>query len=454
MRKIATIALREYQALVRTKAFIISLVVMPVFMCGVIVVQSFLSGRIDTSAKKVVVLDGTARMFQPLEALAKQHNQEVDDRESGRKTGPTIVLDQGPAGPATDETRLELSDRVRHNEIFTFIEIDAGALGLGASKLDSDGPEDLKDKKPAADESHGAPVRIYTESFDTSDVGRWLRQSINQVAFTIRLQDAGLNPAVVAAAIAPINAAETGLFSRDAKGGVHKGADADRGVNFFLPFGLMLLMFMSVMIVGQPMLSSVLEEKQQRIAEVLLGSASPFQIMMGKLTGNVGVALTIVAIYLTGVYAVAAHFGYSNLLPMWLLAWFLAFEVLACVLYGSLFLAVGAACNDTKDAQALLTPMMLVLVLPMMVWFNVVQEPLSSFATWISLVPPATPLLMLLRLATSSMVPVWQPIVGIVLVLAMALACVFAAGRIFRIGLLMQGKAPKITELARWVVRG
>ena len=83
--------------------------------------------------------------------------------------------------------------------------------------------------------------------------------------------------------------------------------------------------------------------------------------------------------------------------PTWLLGWFIAFEILACMLYGSIFIAVGAACTEIKEAQSLLTPVMiLVVILPLMVWFNVVQEPLASFAEWTSLFPPATPMLMLL----------------------------------------------------------
>jgi ABC-2 type transport system permease protein len=216
----------------------------------------------------------------------------------------------------------------------------------------------------------------------------------------------------------------------------------------------MMLMFMSVMIVGQPMLTSVIEEKQQRIAEVLLGSVSPFQLMMGKLLGNVGVALTIVAIYLGGGYFVAQHYGYTELVPASLLMWFIAFEIMACLLFGSVFIAVGAACTEIKEAQSMLMPVMVVLVMPMMVWFNVMQEPLSNFATWISLFPPATPLLMLLRVAASPMVPLWQPVLGMILVVAAAVLCIFAAGRVFRIGILLQGKAPKMSELMGWIARG
>ncbi len=461
MHKIAIIARREYQALVRTKAFIISLVIMPIFMFGGIFIQNFLAGRIDVGEKKVVVLDGTGRMFEPLAALARRHNEtELVDKETGRKTRPTITLEKGPAGPVTDELRLALSERIHRNELFAFVEIDADALkrsesnpGVAGAGGEAEAPESDAGKR-SVPVSPGAPVRIHMESIAYNEVGRWLMQAINQSAFALRLHDAGLNPAVVAGAVTPINIEELGLYSHGAKGEIQKGDEGARGISFFIPFGLMLLMFISVMAVAQPMLSSVIEEKQQRIAEVLLGSASPFQIMMGKLLGNVGVALTIVAVYLTGVYILAAHYGYADLLPTWLLGWFLAFDVLACMLYGSIFIAIGAACTEIKETQALLTPVMILLILPLMVWLTIVQEPLSGFAEWTSLVPLATPMLMLLRMAASPMVPWWQPVLGIVLVLATVVVTVFAAGRVFRIGLLMQGKSPKLRELLGWVLRG
>jgi ABC-2 family transporter protein len=320
MHKIAIIARREYQALVRTKAFIISLVIMPVFMFGGIFIQNFLAGRIDVGEKKVVVLDGTGRMFEPLAALARRHNEtELVDKETGRKTRPTITLEKGPAGPVTDELRLALSERIHRNELFAFVEIDADALkrsetnpGVAGAGGAAEAPESGTGKR-SVPVSHGALVRIHMESIAYNEVGRWLMQAINQSAFALRLHDAGLNPAVVAGAVTPINIEELGLYSHDAKGEIQKGDEGARGISFFIPFGLMLLMFISVMAVAQPMLSSVIEEKQQRIAEVLLGSASPFQIMMGKLLGNVGVALTIVAVYLTGAYILAAHYGYADL---------------------------------------------------------------------------------------------------------------------------------------------
>ncbi len=360
MRKIATIARREYQALVRTKAFLISLIVMPIFMCGAIVVQIFLQDRVDTTEKTIVVLDGTGRMLAPLQALTQLRNGE-GAAENGKKARRTVKIEAGPAGPVTDDMRLELSERIRRDEIFAFLEIDADALKssnnsplmqllrkIGAinsptkNSSSEETPADIltADKKPSdpatakgkgekSDVGHDVPVRLYTQNITYNEIGQWLMQSVNQAAFALRLEDAGLNPAAVAAAACPVDYQELGPFTRSSGGEIRKGDQGSRGLSFFIPFALVMLMFMSIMIVCQPMLTSVIEEKQQRIAEVLLGSVSPFQLMMGKLAGNVGVALTIVAVYLLGGYFLAHYYGYTEMLPVRILAWFIAFEVLA-----------------------------------------------------------------------------------------------------------------------------
>jgi ABC-type Na+ efflux pump permease subunit len=116
--------------------------------------------------------------------------------------------------------------------------------------------------------------------------------------------------------------------------------------------------------------------------------------------------------------------------------------------------AIGAAVSDMKEAQNLMTPVMLVVVAPMFVWLNVVKEPLSTSSLVMSLFPPATPMLMILRQAVPPGVPLWQPLLGIVLVLITTMGAVFVAGRIFRVGILMQGKGANIAEMLRWALRG
>jgi ABC-2 type transport system permease protein len=259
---------------------------------------------------------------------------------------------------------------------------------------------------------------------------------------------------MVAYATLPVTVESMGLYTQTPDGQIKKAEPASREAVIFVPMSIMMLMFMVIMVAAQPLMTSVLEEKSLRIAEVLLGSASPFQIMMGKLIGNVGVSLTMITVYMAGGVFLLRYYDMPDLITRDIIIWFVIYQILAIFVYGSVFVAIGAACSDIKEAQSYLTPVMLTLVFPLMVWFQVLREPMGKFATWISLFPPFTPMLMVMRMASTKTIPVWQPLVGVVLVVMAVIVCVFAAGRIFRIGLLSQGKAPKPAELMRWIISG
>jgi ABC-2 type transport system permease protein len=138
--------------------------------------------------------------------------------------------------------------------------------------------------------------------------------------------------------------------------------------------------------------------------------------------------------------------------PFWLLAAAGFSLVLAIMLYGSLYMAVGSACSELKDAQSLMLPIMMLSMFPAFVWTAVVQNPSSAVSVGMSLFPPASPFLMLMRLALRPAPPLWQVLLAVLLTIGSALLCVWAAAKIFRTGLLMQGKAPSFRELARWVM--
>jgi ABC-type Na+ efflux pump permease subunit len=123
-------------------------------------------------------------------------------------------------------------------------------------------------------------------------------------------------------------------------------------------------------------------------------------------------------------------------------------------MYGALFIGVGAACSDIRDTQTMLWPVMLLAMLPLFVWINVAKEPTSTFSTVTSFIPTATPMLMIIRIAVPPGIPWWQPALGLVLMLITTVVCLYLAGRIFRVGILMQGKGASIRDLARWIVRG
>ena len=156
-------------------------------------------------------------------------------------------------------------------------------------------------------------------------------------------------------------------------------------------------------------------------------------------------------LYLAGGAWAAKRWGYLDVLDPWMVAWFVVFLLLSVLMYGSFFIAIGAACSDMKDAQNLMGPAMMILMVPALTWTLVARAPQSAFAIGASLFPPATPFLMLLRLALPERPPAWQVVVGMLLTLVATIAVVWAAGRIVRTGLLMQGKGVTMGELWRWI---
>jgi ABC-2 type transport system permease protein len=176
--------------------------------------------------------------------------------------------------------------------------------------------------------------------------------------------------------------------------------------------------------------------------------------MLGKLLGTVGVATTLGAVYLTGAYVAARQFDIPQHLPASLIAWFLLYQTLGVLMYGSLFIAVGSACTTAQEAGQMLWPVTLAAILPLFVMTHVITEPDGPLATAASLVPTAAPMLMVGRLSVSPGLPWWQPLLGVVSVLLATFVCVWAAGRIFRVGLLAQGQGAGFREMLRWVWRG
>jgi ABC-2 type transport system permease protein len=146
--------------------------------------------------------------------------------------------------------------------------------------------------------------------------------------------------------------------------------------------------------------------------------------------------------------------GALDLFPFRLLPWFLAYVMLAILMVGANSIALGAACNDAKDAQNLALPSLLPVMIPLFLLGPVLREPNSTFAVVASLLPPFTPLMMMLRQSLPGGVPLWQPWLGLLGVLLTTLVLVFAASRVFRVGLLMQGQPPRLTDIVRWALRG
>ncbi len=448
MYKIITIAMREYRAMVATKAFLISLIMMPVLMMGSLWAVELLKSAGSVEDRQISVLDPGKLYFDDLLAKAKERNDFVESQiKSGENNREEDGLPQMASGEIlkfelyeldenqriSDDLRADLSELVRKGDLYAFIEMPS---------MDGSG------RQKAAD------IMFYGQDSSLSGTRSWLEQTLNEIIKVRRLQKANIDPNLVAAAsqIVPVRA--MGLLKRDSSGNVIPAREENEMLKIFLPFGAMMFMFMVIFMSSQPMLESVIEEKSQRIAEVLLGSASPFQLMMGKLIGTVGGSLTVFCIYLVGVLVLAQRVPFLNDVPAWLIPWFIIFQILGVLFYASIFMAVGASVSQLKEAQSMLMPVWMLMMSPMFVWLLILREPRGGLAVGMSMFPPATPTTMVMRLATGVPVPIWELVLGMVLLALATLVVVVLAGRIFRAGILWQGKTPKISEIIRWAISG
>ncbi len=307
--------------------------------------------------------------------------------------------------------------------------------------------ESAPDEKPAA-------ARYYSNQSTYRELPSWLWLTLGEQVKAQRFAKSGLDRGVVMRALAPVEVDRFGLLARTESGEVKDAEEANPFASFMVPFGVLMMMFMLLMLAVQPLLNGVLEEKMQRISELLLGSVKPFELMLGKLLGQTMIALTLLGIYAAGGFVVAQRYGVTDSIDYGLVAWAVSFLVMGIFMYGAIFLAAGACCNDIKEAQSLIMPAMFPMILPMLLLVPIIKDPAGSIATFFSLFPFCAPMVMTMRKAMDAPVPLWQAPVAMLGCIAVTLMCVWAAGRIFRVGLLMQGKPPKIGEIMKWAIRG
>lgn len=426
MRKVLVVALREYNAAVRTRAFLIGLLVMPLLMGGSVILQWALKDYRDTKPRKIVIVDrspGGVLLDALTSAVESYNDNQTIDPESNQRIRPPFELETlGPPADRPDEVasfRKEQSSRVRRGQVTGFLEI-----GPETARLD------------LSEDPSRAVVRYESNRPTDQEFVQLARSVLAVKVRQLRAREAGLDPARVekVSRLVPI--------------------ETRWEATLVVPIVLMVLMYLLILTAATPLMQGVVEEKMQRIAEVLLGSVQPFQLMLGKLVGMTGVSLTMAAVYLSGAYWAAHSYGLADSAPWSLLVWFGVFQTLAALMYGALFIAVGAACTDMRETQNLLWPVMLLATFPMFVLGNVIREPNSAVVTGLSFFPFATPSLMIARQGMPPGVPWWQPAVGAAGMLVTTLICVWMAGRIFRVGILLMGKGAGLGEMARWVFRG
>ncbi len=283
-----------------------------------------------------------------------------------------------------------------------------------------------------------------------------LRTTVRNVVMAARLETAGVDPEVARdMTLLPLRLESERITER--------GRGGSGRVNAIFSFGLAFLLYMSILLYGQAIMRGVMEEKQSRVAEVIVSSVRPDALLAGKILGVGGVAFTQITVWVLAGWLMATFrapiFAAMGLpaTPMRLPELSLTFGLLLLLLfalgfifYSALFAAVGSMVNTDQEAQQAATPLMMLVIFAALFIQPVLFNPSGALAQWVSLLPFSAPILMPVRLATVQ-VP-WVEIIACLVILALSCAiAVWLAARIYRVGLLMYGKKPTLREVARWV---
>ena len=222
-------------------------------------------------------------------------------------------------------------------------------------------------------------------------------------------------------------------------------------LQMLIPGAFMLLMLMGVMTGGQYLLTTTIEEKSSRVVEVLLSAVSSVELMTGKIVGQMAVGLTLLLVYnAVGIIALFV-FQRLDLIDGATIAWMLVFFALAYFMFASIMAAIGSAVNELREAQVLLTPVMLFAMIPYFFFLPVTRDPTSTLATTLSFIPPISPFIIIMRIASSTPPPLWQVLAALLVNIVAVIVLVWFAAKVFRVGLLMFGKPPNLATLIKWV---
>jgi ABC-2 type transport system permease protein len=239
------------------------------------------------------------------------------------------------------------------------------------------------------------------------------------------------------------------------------GSRAEGGaMGMFFALGLFMILYMSMLLWGQQVMNGVLEEKGSRVVEVVISAVTSFELMMGKLAGICLVGLTQLGIWL-GTVAVLTAPGIVTAmafmpkgaspptLTLPILFHFILLFILGFFAFATLYAAIGASFNNLQEAQQAASVAAIFIIIPVMVMWPVINDPNSTMATVLSLIPLFTPLLMPLRIVIE-MPPLWQLGLAYALTFGFVVGMVWFCSKIYRIGILMYGKKPTFREIWKW----
>jgi ABC-2 type transport system permease protein len=463
MRKILLIASREFLAVVATRGFIIGSLVVPALMTLTIFAMPRLMGQRDFSiVGEVAVIDPTGLVAAALRETADPAKLEQRRRVRARRAAEGAYGAAGSGvleGPGFDTavTAMEgitaMTGPIPHVQFIErpenlarqrawLVQPDAGTRHLAVVVVR---PQALA---PASPGTAGATTAydLYVPANLDERAEAAIRGMLRDAIVSVRARAHGLDVDQLDA-LSQVQAGRSIAIARD--GSERPSTPA---LDRLLPFGLILLMVVGVLGGGQFLLTTMVEEKSSRIIEVLLAAVSPIELLGGKILGQLGAVMVGMGLYLLVAFAALSAFALFGLVdPALLLLLFLLF-IISFLVIGSVMVAAGAAVNDMRDAQSLLTPFVFAVAAIAMLSMPISMNPNSKLAMTLSFTPVVNTFAIIARLASTSPPPAWQVWLSIAIGLVSAVAAIWLAAKVFRIALLLHGRPPNLATLLRWAM--
>jgi ABC-2 type transport system permease protein len=409
--KYLAVAKWEFLEKVKSKAFIISLVLMPVIMVGFGVLPGLLASKPDDKTVAVGVIDHTGTIVQPLAAR-------LDEKYKLPNGLPNYAL-----RPLTTDVSSE-EQKVQANKLISAKEIE-GYFNIPATVYDS------------------GKVEYRAENVGNIRISERFSRTIEEVIVEHRLKSQGLDPALIRKLTASIDIKSIKVSE--------KGEEKESGFleTFFSAYIVIMMLMFLVLTSGQLLIRSVVEEKSNRVIEVLLSSCSARDLMVGKILGLSG--LGILQILIWGAIGVGFSMkSGTNIFVLENLLLSAVYLLLGYLLYSAIFVAAGSPVTTEQEAQQITSYVSLFLVFPIVLAIPAMQNPDSPLIKILSFIPPLTPAFMVLRIPIQ-MPATWEILTTIGLMIVSTIGMMWVAGKIFRTAILVYGKRPTIPELLRWI---
>ncbi len=405
MHNVWLIAKREYLERIRTRAFLVATILIPLLLGGLGFGSGYLADRTKSSASVAVLSND--------KAFADDLKHEL---ESGKESQMTVVV-QPDDTAGREHFDKELKDKKSKL---------AGYLVVVSPPSPDQRPTFLWRPRSAS---------------DISTIGS-LRAGIKAVLTREKLAQQGMSSGSIASLMAPV--------------AIDTSKTGDTTTAFFAAYAMFFLMYFVIMQFGMNTARSIIEEKTSRVFEVLLATIKPDEMLAGKILGVGAVGLTQIGVWVIAAAAVGTYFaatlggnGHAAISPTQIF-FFVAYFIFGFIIYSSIAAALGAMTNSEQELQQLNMFLVIPLAFSSLMLVAIIRDPNSPLSRVASLIPFASPLLMNFRISIGNPQP-WEIALSFVLMTITIVAILWFASRIYRIGILMYGKKPNLPEIIRWL---